>query len=166
MRLTNSTRKALAAGAVLAALAFASPTSGSHSIASFYTPDKAAYCKFHVPLEYIVTSVTALECWTPNDGFTVVMRPRTRPTMSYERTNKWRFARSIRRLTFRQDWWGSEMGLSVDDFGNPFTQFREGTGTPRGSAHYRCRSRSNGLTCRNRAGHGWWLGRFRGYRIF
>jgi hypothetical protein len=35
-----------------------------------------------------------------------------------------------------------------------------------GAAYYTCMSRSNGLTCKNRSGHGWWLGRFKGYRIF
>lgn len=31
---------------------------------------------------------------------------------------------------------------------------------------YTCLSQRTGLTCKNRTGHGWWLGRFRGYRIF
>ena len=29
-----------------------------------------------------------------------------------------------------------------------------------------CTSRRTGLTCWNSAGHGWWLGRGRGYRLF
>jgi hypothetical protein len=29
-----------------------------------------------------------------------------------------------------------------------------------------CTSRRTGLTCWNRGGHGWWLGRYRGYRFF
>lgn len=148
------------------AVALAAPASASHSIASFFTPDKAAYCKWHVPLDYRVSSRTLLECWTPNDGFTVWMTPRGRPKSEYDPDNKWRYARSIRRMTFRQDWWGSDVGLSADDYGNPYTVFREGTGSPRGTVHFRCRSRSSGLTCTNRAGHGWWLGRFKGYRIF
>lgn len=69
----------------------------SHSIASFLTPAKAAYGRWHVPLEYVVATRTVLERWTPNDGFTVAMGPRTRPTTSYERADTWRFARSIRR---------------------------------------------------------------------
>ena len=35
-----------------------------------------------------------------------------------------------------------------------------------GPINYRCWSRRTGLTCRNRQGHGWWLGRYRGYRLF
>jgi len=29
-----------------------------------------------------------------------------------------------------------------------------------------CTSRRTGLLCWNRVGHGWWLGRYRGYRTF
>ena len=35
-----------------------------------------------------------------------------------------------------------------------------------GFAQYGCRSRKTGLTCGNHDGHGWWLGRYKGYRIF
>jgi hypothetical protein len=153
----------IAAGAVSA---FPSDAGSSHSIASFYTPGKAAYCKFHVPLEPIGASYPPpLECWTPNDGFTVSMTD-GRVSKRYVSGNKWRFARSIRRLTFRQNWWSSTVGLVVDDFGNSYDDYREGTGAPKGIAIYRCSSRATGLTCRNRVGHGWWLGRYRGYRIF
>jgi hypothetical protein len=31
---------------------------------------------------------------------------------------------------------------------------------------YTCTSLRTGLTCKNRSGHGWWLGRYKGYRIF
>jgi hypothetical protein len=147
-------------------LAVTTSSWASHSIASFFTPAKAAYCKWHVPLDYRVSTRTVLECWTPNDGFTVWMTPNGRPRKEYDKDNKWRYARSLRRLTFRQDWWGSDVGLAAEEYGNPYTHFREGTGSPRGALHFRCKSRASGLTCRNRAGHGFWLGRFRGYRIF
>jgi hypothetical protein len=32
--------------------------------------------------------------------------------------------------------------------------------------YWTCTSHSSGLTCSNRAHHGWWLGRYKGYRIF
>jgi hypothetical protein len=32
--------------------------------------------------------------------------------------------------------------------------------------YWKCVSRATGLTCPNRAGHGWWLGRLRGSRPF
>ena len=34
------------------------------------------------------------------------------------------------------------------------------------SGGFRCTSRRSGLTCTNRRGHGWWLGRYVGYRLF
>ena len=32
--------------------------------------------------------------------------------------------------------------------------------------YWRCVSRATGLTCTNQSGHGWWLGRVRGSRLF
>lgn len=59
----------------LASLAFSVNESAraSHSVASFYTPEKAAFCKYVIPMGF--PGPTGLECWTPNDGFTVWMRP-------------------------------------------------------------------------------------------
>jgi len=34
------------------------------------------------------------------------------------------------------------------------------------AAGFACTSRTTGLTCVNRVGHGWWLGRYKGYRLF
>jgi hypothetical protein len=31
---------------------------------------------------------------------------------------------------------------------------------------FRCVSRRTGLTCTNARGHGWWIGRYHGYRLF
>lgn len=160
------TRLLLLVPIALALVPAAASAPASHTVASFYTPQQAAYCKFHVPLDYSPRLDSRLECWTPNDGFTVWMRHDGRVRRTYDRSNKWRYARSIRRLTFGRSWWGSEDGLRVDEAGNPYLEYREGIGSPRGTVLYRCTSRSTGLTCRNRAGHGWWLGRFRGYRIF
>ena len=35
-----------------------------------------------------------------------------------------------------------------------------------GATIYACTSRSSGLTCSNTRDHGFWIGRFRGYRLF
>jgi hypothetical protein len=35
-----------------------------------------------------------------------------------------------------------------------------------GRAAFRCVSRRTGLTCRNSRGHGFWIGRYRGYDLF
>jgi hypothetical protein len=81
----------------------------------------------------------ALICWTPNDGFTIGMGVHGRPEFSYDRRNRG-YHESVRTLRFGQTW--------------------------RMRAWWRCTSRRTGLTCVNRDGHGWWLGRFRGYRVF
>ena len=81
----------------------------------------------------------ALVCWTPNDGFEIGMGPRNRPTHDYNPNDKGFYEDSATVLRFGRTW--SMLG-------------------------YRCTSRSTGLTCMNRAGHGWWLGRYHGYRVF
>ena len=81
-----------------------------------------------------------LICWTPNDGFTVYMSASGRTHKRYDPHNRgWFDPAPGQVLGFGQSWhWHS----------------------------YSCQSARSGLTCRNRAAHGWWLGRFRGYRIF
>lgn len=78
-------------------------------------------------------------CWTPNDGFTVSMGLRGTPRKSYVRGNRGLVQNQARLLYFGRTWRGGS---------------------------FVCRSRSTGLTCRNRRGHGWWLGRYVGYKIF
>jgi hypothetical protein len=55
-------------------------------------------------------------------------------------------------LRFGQQWWWKE---SESGFGT----------APRG-LFYWCFNRTTGLTCTNRAGHGFWLGRQRGVWLF
>lgn len=139
---------------VALSLTLAPQVSGSHSIASFYTPEKAAYCNLIADITGENYFTPFLLCWTPNDGFTATLRASGKPTTAYDKRNKWYYPpRSIRRLRFGQSWWAN-----ADAF--------EGTGAGRGDVLFRCQSRSSGLTCENRAGHGFWFGRFRGYRIF
>jgi hypothetical protein len=100
-----------------------------------------------------------------DDGFTVWMRPNGIARKAYVEATRMRYADAYRRLTFRQNWWGSDLngaGRSYD----LDERYREGTGSPRGTVQFVCKSRSTGPTCANRAGHGWWLGRFKGYRLF
>src|SRR5690348_17291368 len=102
--------------------------------ADFRTPGRAAYCGFSEG-----ESPVWLICWTPDDGYTVAMRPQTRPESEYNRFNRRLYQDRAPVLRF---------GRSRRLFG------------------YRCTSRRTGLTCRNRAGHGWWLGRYHGVRLF
>jgi len=80
-----------------------------------------------------------LICWTPNDGFTVHMTSRGRPVKSYRRDHRGYIDRYAKVLRF-----GRAVKLGP----------------------YVCNSTRDGLTCTNSAGHGWWLGRYVGYRLF
>ena len=44
--------------------------------------------------------------------------------------------------------------------------FAEDCSPHRGTTVFICTSRRTGLTCSNRDRHGFWLGRYRGYRVF
>jgi hypothetical protein len=81
-----------------------------------------------------------LICWTPNDGFTVAM---------------YRFGRSHKNYSPSNRGW-HELAGRVLRFGETWSL----------PGYWRCVSRRTGLRCTNRAGHGWWLGRYRGYRLF
>jgi hypothetical protein len=81
-----------------------------------------------------------LLCWTPNDGFTVDMGGRSHVRKRYISANRGYFDPAPARvLRFGQSW---------------------------RSGPFQCASARSGLTCTNGGRHGWWLGRFRGYRIF
>ena len=80
-----------------------------------------------------------LICWTPNDGFTVHMTPRGRPHKSYRKDH-------------------------IGYLDNPAPVLRFGHTRRLGS--YVCKSRSTGLSCTNRRGHGWQLRRYVGYRLY
>lgn len=78
-------------------------------------------------------------CWTPNDGFTVQMTVRGRPRKYYEPFNRGHLENSAPVLRF---------------------------GHTMRSGSIVCKSRRTGLTCTNRRGHGWRLGRYVGYSLF
>jgi len=122
----------IAALAAVAAIVLAAPGSAL-GYAAFRTPGEAAYCGTD---EYLGNH---LICWTPNDGFTVSMGLRGKPSKQYVTGNRGLVQNRARVLRFGRVW-------------------RAGS--------FVCRSRSSGLTCVNRRGHGWWLGRYVGYRLF
>ena len=101
--------------------------------ASFRTPGRAAYCGLTEG-----EGPSGLICWTPNDGFSIGMGMRGRPTYGYNPRDRGYYEYAPRVLRFGQTW---------------------------SAAPFRCTSRAMGLTCTNRAGHGWWLGRYYGYRV-
>lgn len=103
------------------------------------TPQGAAYCAQIT--DYANEGAYKLTCWTPNDGFTVSMYGWGRPTKRYIRSNR---GRHVRRTSFGVLRFGGSWRTEV----------------------FRCESQRTGLRCKNDDGHGWWLGRYRGYRLF
>ena len=123
--------------ASVATAVLASGPADATALSAFHTPGWAAQC-------YVVGEEhpPALICSRPRDGFFVQMAASGRVQIGHNRKDRGfhdPFA-ARRLLGFGQYWrFGSALG---------------------------CVSRSNGLKCWNRAGHGWWLGRPRGYRAF
>lgn len=136
------------ARALLLVSAFAAGLAASDAAASsqfaFRTPGHAAYCR----MGFSGGAWTRFLCFTPNDGFYVRMtgvlnsRRPVRVVKGYSRRFLHYRNRNIRLLPFGRTWFSSDAEIVT------------------------CRSRSTGLTCRHWRGHGWWLGRYRGYRIF
>ena len=110
----------------------------------FHTPGRAAFCDYSPRGEPVEGNVpnprTDFYCWTPNDGFYVDMHASGHVFgHDYEDQLQGAYPPTDQVLGFGERW-------SQTGFG--------------------CVSRRSGLTCRNDARHGWWLGRFRGYRVF
>jgi hypothetical protein len=123
---------------VIGALVFVSLATGSAATAgaAFATPGKAAFCGV-AEGEPPLTLI----CWRPRDGITLDMTGRGRPHRSLYPPN---------------------MGAD-DAVPGRFLSFGKIWRFP---DHWKCVSRATGLTCTNRTGHGWWLGRVRGSRVF
>jgi len=134
---------------VALALVLVPVTSASSTIGGFRSPTRAAYCE----LQRVNYTPPYLYCWTPNDGFTLFLGSDGRPMKSYDIDNKWNYSGHGGLLRFGQNYWAN-------------AAYKQGVGAGRGVVLLRCASRTSGLTCRNRAGHGFWLGRFRGYQVF
>jgi len=132
----------------------------SQPVPLFHTPGNAAFCVLGTGGFEPANPV--LKCWTPNDGFTVSVafdEPRANAfwRKSYRPANRGRTPHGYRLLAFgqRRRVYCDVSGASVDN-------------CLRGGADvaFTCTSRRTGLTCRNRAGRGFWLGRYVGYRLF
>src|SRR5262245_40467502 len=121
---------------IVVASALLASASSATAVADFVTPRRAAYCGVSEG-----EPPFHLICWRPADGLTLDMTRRGRAHRSLYRPNRgYHDPATARILRFGQAW--SRPG------------------------HWRCVSRLTGLTCHNRSGHGWWLGRLRGSRLF
>ncbi len=105
----------------------------------------AAYANFRAPGRTLYCELgdpsptRVLTCWRATDGRSIAMLPTGRALVSPDTNTK---------------------GLHQDRA--PVLQF----GRTWHRLAYRCTSRRLGVTCTNRSGHGWWLGRYHGYRLF
>ena len=101
---------------------------------------KAPYPGFHTPrraiyCQYATFRPLGLTCWRPRDGYTIAMHVTGRPIVGYEYTNRHSYEDSSPVLRFGKAW-GSYKVIG-------------------------CKSAVAGLTCKNRAGHGWTIGKLR-----
>ena len=108
---------------------------GAAAVTDFVTPHGAIYCGVSHGEPPL-----ALICWRPRDGLTLSM------TQS---------GRVRRQLHPRNRGYHDPAPGRVLRFGQTWTL----------SGYWRCVSRTTGLTCTNRSGHGWRLSR-RGSRLF
>lgn len=123
--------------AVALAAAVLATGAGASALSAFHTPDWAAQCD-------VVGEETppVVSCSLPRTGFFVSMGPTGRSSTGFNPKDKnYRDVFAAQRLLGFGRYWA---------FGSRFG----------------CVSRTTGLNCWNRAGHGWWLGRSGGYRLF
>jgi hypothetical protein len=121
---------------VVAAVGFLSLVGTAAGVADFVTPRKAAYCGVSDG-----EPPFRLICWRPSDALTLDMTKRGRAHKRIYAPNRGYYDPAPARvLRFGRTW--------------------------RLTGYWKCVSRSTGLTCTNRSGHGWWVGRVHGSRLF
>jgi hypothetical protein len=123
---------------VVIAIAGASLAAASTAaaVSDFATSRGAAYCGASEGEPPL-----RLICWRPRDGLTLDMTRRGSVQIHLNKRNR-----------------------GYHDLA-PGRVLRDGQAWSR-PGYWKCVSRPKGLTCTNRAGHGWWLGRIRGSRSF
>ena len=99
---------------------------------------KAPYPGFHTPkraiyCQYATFKPLGLTCWRPRDGYTVAMHVTGRPISGYQYANRRSYEDASPILRYGTKW-GSYQVIG-------------------------CRSTAAGLTCKNRRGHGWTIGK-------
>lgn len=147
-----------------AASASAGHAPGVHPKPRFATVGGAAYCTVQAVSQDDFAA--ELFCWRPRDGWAawIGWKPRRGGKGFFTRP-----PRIVHGLTVLEGYrprspvlrTGSRRAITCGvpaDFST--CRGREGV------VAFRCASRSDGLTCRNVARHGFWIGRVRGYRAF
>jgi hypothetical protein len=109
---------------------------------SFKTPGEAAYCQ----MEFSGNMFSAFRCFTPNDGwwvrFTGINGKNAQVSKGIDDRYRGYRSSAYHPLPFSKTWWSSDASVIT------------------------CWSRSTGLTCKHYDGLSFWIGRYRGYRIF
>jgi hypothetical protein len=106
----------------------------------------AAYANFRAPGRTVYCEVgdppppRVLECWRATDGRSIAMLPTGRALVNPDTNTRGQYEDRAPVLQFGRTW-----------------HYR---------TSYRCTSRRLGVTCTNRSHHGFWLGRYHGYRLF
>jgi hypothetical protein len=99
---------------------------------------KEPYPGFHTPrraiyCQYATFRPLGLTCWRPRDGYTVAMHVTGRPITGYQYANRRAYEDASPILGYGRSW-GSYRVIG-------------------------CKSTAGGLTCKNRGGHGWTIGK-------
>lgn len=126
-----------------ALVALAAPPDAFAAEWDFKTPGEAAYCR----LEFTRNTFDAFRCITPNDGFWVrftglAAGTKVKVTKGYAANYRGYRDPAVRVLGFGKVFHSSDAAVVT------------------------CWSRANGLTCTHYGGLSFWLGRYRGYRIY
>ena len=103
-----------------------------------------AYPGFHTPkravfCRYAISRPLGLTCWRPRDGYTVAMHVYGKPITGFQYLNRHAYEDAAPTLRYGR-MWGSFRVIG-------------------------CKSTQAGLTCKNRRGHGWTIGKV-SYEVF
>jgi hypothetical protein len=155
--------RVLLAALLAAPLAGAATYPGVKPRPAFATPGQAAYCAVEqVGLE---DERAELRCWTPRNGLWLAIAWNGRRAEKGAATTFPQIAHGLTKLL------GYRPRAAVLGFGRRWRLRCADPGDVatcrgRGVVAFTCTSARTGLTCRNAAGHGFWLGRPRGSRVF
>ena len=155
--------RVLLAAVLAAPLAGAATYPGVKPRPAFATPGQAAYCA--VDEAGVEDDRVELRCWTPRNGLWLAIAWNGRRAEKGAATTFPQIAHGLTKLQ------GYRPPAPVLGFGYRWRLrcTRPGdaaTCRGRGVLAFTCASARTGLTCRNAAGHGFWLGRPRGSRVF
>jgi hypothetical protein len=142
----------LSAGSLVAIVGLALCAAAS-AVTDLRTTDKQIYCGVVEAFEVPASFQAPLACWRRSNGFSVFLKASGIVRTEWNPRNKNGPDYAVRVLKIGQDWWSTKGYSGL------------GRGPDRGVV-YRCFSRVGGLTCVNRAGRGFWLGRERGFSLY